>query len=170
MEYAGPGQGPRGLLGRLTRTAGGTRRQKARTAFELATKHVITAGPDASVRELIHLMQGHDINRIPIVEAGSAIGIVTRADVLRMMARPDAAITEEVRWRVLHDLWIDTDELKISTHDGIVKIEGEVATHSDATLMERWAAATEGVVAVDTQGLRYRLDDRRIAVTTDRLR
>jgi CBS domain-containing protein len=107
---------------------------------------VITAGPDATVRELVHLMQVHDVNRIPIVETGRAIGIVTRADILRVMTRPDAAITEEVRWRLLHDLWIDTDELKISTDDGIVKIEGEVTTRSDAALVGRWAAATEGVV------------------------
>jgi CBS domain-containing protein len=56
------------------------------------TTRVITAGPDASFRELLHLMIAHDVNRLPIVEGGRVIGIVTRADIVRAMARSDTAI------------------------------------------------------------------------------
>jgi CBS-domain-containing membrane protein len=119
------------------------------------------------VRELTPLMSAHDVNRIPIVEEGRVIGIVTRADILRTFTRTDAAITEEVRWRLVHELWIDPTGLEIATHDSVVAIAGEVDTQSDFALAERWAAATEGVVAVNVRGVRYRVDDRR---KTDRLR
>jgi len=170
MEYGQVGEGLPGVLDRLTRLAGANRKIEARTAAELMTTRVITAGPDATVRELAHLMEAHNINRVPIVEAGKLLGIVTRADLLRTMTRHDTAITEDVRWRLGHDLWIDTDGLEISTKDGVVTIAGEVESRSAAALVERWAAATEGVVAVDTHALRYRLDDRHIKVSTDRLR
>ena len=71
------------------------------------TGRVISAGPDASFREMLHLMISYDVNRLPIVESNRVIGIVTRADLLRTLARPDAAVTEDAQWRLLHDLWID---------------------------------------------------------------
>jgi CBS domain-containing protein len=154
-----------GLVGLLARVRGTRQSGRAQTAVELMTSRVITATSEATVGALTHLMNAYDINRIPIVEEGRLIGIVTRADILRTMARSDEAITEEVRWHLLHDLWIDTDALKITTQHGVVTIAGEVATYSDAALVGRWAAVTAGVVGVETRDLRYRLDDRRIAVT-----
>ncbi len=133
------------------------------------TTRVVSAGPEASFRELLHLMTIHDINRIPIVENGRVIGIVTRADILRALARPDAAITEDARWRLLHDLWIDTNALDITTRSGIVTISGEVGTRFEAELVRHWVAAIEGVVDVDARGLRYRIDDRHIEPPTGSL-
>lgn len=168
LEYGEKGQGLVGLLDQLAHAVGADRKLHARTAAELMTSGVVTGGPDASVRELIHLMTNHIVNRIPIVESGRVIGIVTRADILRTLVRPDAAITEDVRYRLLHDLWIDPTGLVISTRDGIVTIAGEVTTRSEAELVKHWAAATEGVVDVDARGLRHRTDDRRIELPSGR--
>ena len=95
------------------------------------------------------------------MENDRVIGIVTRADILRTLVRPDAAITEDVRWRVLHDLWIDPTGLTIGTRDGIVTIAGQVGTRSEAELIRQWVAAVAGVVDVDARNLRYRIDERR---------
>jgi CBS domain-containing protein len=95
VEYGQPGGGLLGLLDRLAQATGATRKLAARTAAELMTASVITAGPEASFRELLHLMTVHDVNRIPIVGSGRVIGIVTRADLLGAMARSDEAISEK---------------------------------------------------------------------------
>jgi CBS domain-containing protein len=168
LEYQEKGQGLLGLLDHLAHTVGADRKLHARTAAELMTPLVVTASPDAPVRELIHLMTTHMINRIPIVESGRVIGIVTRADILRTLVRPDSAVTEDVRWRLLHDLWIDPTGLTISTQNGIVTITGEVPTRSEAELVRHWTAATDGVVDVDARNLRYRTDDRHIELPSGR--
>jgi CBS domain-containing protein len=168
LEYEENGQGLVGLLDHLAHAVGADRKLHARTAAELMTPGVVSAAPDASVRELVHLMTSHGVNRIPIVETGRVIGIVTRADILRTLVRPDTAITEDVRWRLIHDLWFDPTGLTISTRDGIVTIAGEVPTRSEAELVKHWAMATEGVVDVDARGLRYRADDRHIALPAGR--
>ena len=170
MEPRDPAGGVLGLLDRLAHATGADRKFLARTVGELMTAAVRTAGPDATVRELTHLMNTYQINRIPIVESRRLIGIVTRADVLRALTRPDAAITEEVRWRLEHDLWIDLKGMQVSTAGGVVALAGEVDTRSDAELAARWAGATDGVVAVDSSRLHYRIDDGRLKVRTDRLR
>jgi CBS domain-containing protein len=166
LEHSQKNRGLLALLERLGRTTGPDQNPAAHTASEIMTPRVITAGPDASVRELLHLMITHSINRLPIVDRGRVVGIVTRADILRTMARPDSAISADTRWRLLHDLWIDTDALKITTHAGIVTVSGEVGTWSEAELAKRWIAAIEGVVDVDASALRYRIDDRHIRSST----
>jgi CBS domain-containing protein len=170
LEPHDPARGVLGLLDRLAHAAGADRRFLARTVAELMTTEVTTAGPEATVRELIHLINTYQINRIPIVEGGRLLGIVTRADILRALTRPDAAITQDVRWRLEHELWIDPRTIDVSTADGVVTLAGEVDTRADAELAARWAGATDGVVAVDSSRLHYRVDDERVKVRTDRLR
>lgn len=157
--------GPRrGLLDRLARWLGATRRLQARSAAELMTSRVLTAGPDAAVRELVHLMSAHDVNRIPIVAEGRILGIVTRADILRTFARLDTAITGEIQWRLEHELWMDPRAVEVSTTAGVVTLAGEVGTRTDVVLIERYAAAVDGVVSVDAHGLRFRFDDRDVTM------
>jgi CBS domain-containing protein len=42
-----------------------------------------TVSPEASVSEALDLMRKHDIRRLPVVEAGKPVGIVTLGDVSR---------------------------------------------------------------------------------------
>lgn len=49
------------------------------------TKDVITVGPDADWEQVQKLMVQHDIGRLPVVEDGKLVGIVSRSDVLRLV-------------------------------------------------------------------------------------
>lgn len=49
------------------------------------SRHVITASPDATVREIENLLVAHDIGRVPITDGEQLVGIVTRSDVLRQL-------------------------------------------------------------------------------------
>src|SRR5262249_39027670 len=168
LQHAEKHQGIRGTLQRLADPEG-ERKSGARVASELMTSPVVTADIGATVRDVVGSMTTHKVNRIPIVHDTTLLGIVTRADVLRTFMRSDAAVTEDVKRRLVHDLWFDNDHLSITTENGVVKIQGEVDKRSDVSMVERWAAVTDGVVGVDTGGLRYRLDDRRIRLQNDRL-
>lgn len=52
-------------------------------AKDLMSHKVITAEPDTPAEELADIMVRRRINRIPIVEDGKLVGIVTRTDILR---------------------------------------------------------------------------------------
>ena len=58
-------------------------RQDTKPAVDLMARHVVTAGPDASLEELAEMMTAHGVKRIPIVENGKLTGIVSRSDLLR---------------------------------------------------------------------------------------
>lgn len=50
---------------------------------QVMTRKVVTAGPDDLVEDIVPMMVKSKINRIPIVEKGKVVGIITREDILR---------------------------------------------------------------------------------------
>lgn len=65
-------------------------------ARDLMVTPVITASEDTTVPELADLIARHHIKRIPIVRDGKLVGIVSRADVVRAIARTPDAVAESI--------------------------------------------------------------------------
>ena len=55
-------------------------------AADIMTKEVVTVGPDDEVEGLAEAMVKRRLNPVPVVENGVLVGIVSRADLIRMMA------------------------------------------------------------------------------------
>lgn len=64
---------------------------RRRTAGEVMSRDLVTVAPDAPLWEAVELMleQGH--KRLPVVEAGRLVGIVSRHDLLRCLLPQTAA-------------------------------------------------------------------------------
>ncbi len=56
------------------------------TAADIMTQSVITATPDTEVCQIAEWMMHHRIKRVPVVEGGRLVGIVTRHDLIRRLA------------------------------------------------------------------------------------
>lgn len=56
-------------------------------ARDVMTEEVVTIAPDEDVEEVASLMVKRRVNPVPVVEDGRIVGIVSRADIIRMMAR-----------------------------------------------------------------------------------
>ncbi len=53
-------------------------------AHQVMTRHVITVGPDSSIREAAGLMIDHHVSGLPVVDGrGTLVGIVSESDFLR---------------------------------------------------------------------------------------
>ena len=48
---------------------------------DVATTGVVSVGPDADAGEVARLLADHQIRRIPVVEAGEVLGVISQADV-----------------------------------------------------------------------------------------
>jgi CBS domain-containing protein len=62
------------------------RKAFAATAADMMTRDPDTVGPDTSVREAARLIHESGHNRLPVVEDGRLVGVVTRLDVLGALA------------------------------------------------------------------------------------
>jgi CBS domain-containing protein len=54
--------------------------------------NVVTATETTQVGDIAELMITHDIKRVPIVQGDRLVGIVTRADLVKTMARNPGAL------------------------------------------------------------------------------
>lgn len=65
------------------------RKATAATAKDLMTADPITIEETASIKEAAHLISAKHHNRVPVVQHGRLIGMVTRIDVLDALAREE---------------------------------------------------------------------------------
>jgi len=56
------------------------------TAGDMMTEDVVTLSPDAEMQDLADLMVKRRVNPVPVIENRVLVGIVSRADLIRMMA------------------------------------------------------------------------------------
>ncbi|HEX6389594.1 MAG TPA: CBS domain-containing protein [Solirubrobacteraceae bacterium] len=61
----------------------------AATAKDLMTENPVTIAPDATVQEAAKVIATRKHNRLPVVEHGRLVGVVTRLDVLDHLAHDD---------------------------------------------------------------------------------
>jgi len=58
---------------------------------DIMSQNVVTVGPEIELNEAIVKMVGKGINRLPVVDKNVLVGIVTRGDVIRGLARDHSA-------------------------------------------------------------------------------
>jgi CBS domain-containing protein len=123
---------------------------EARTAEAAMTSPALTIGPDRPVAEAAGVMVDQGVNRLPVVDAdGTLLGIVTRADLVRVFVRSDAELMEEIRQDVLmKTLWVTPGLVEVTVKDGVVTLEGEVENRATAEMLPDFVRRVPGVVAV----------------------
>ncbi|MBX6740555.1 MAG: CBS domain-containing protein [Acetobacteraceae bacterium] len=105
------------------------------TARDVMTKDLVTVGEDASAEEIARLMEERRIKRVPVVRDGRLVGIVSRADLLRAVLRPnmttqpaetseDGAILRAVLAAMREQPWVDTFWTYADVRDGVVSLHG----------------------------------------------
>lgn len=120
-----------------------------RLVADVMSTNLITLGPDADHAEAARLMERENVKRIPVVEAGALVGLVSRGDILKVFARPDHEIIEEIRDHVMGDiLWIDSRRVSLKCSDGNLELRGLLETKSDADLLVRLSSRVDGVISV----------------------
>ena len=74
------------FLESLDRFEGRLRKAFAANAADMMTRDPDTVRPDTSIREAARLIHESGHNRLPVVEDGKLVGVVTRVDVLGALA------------------------------------------------------------------------------------
>lgn len=120
----------------------------ALTVGEAMTAPAIVIDPQRPVTEVATLLLAEGINRLPVVEDGVLVGIVTRADLVRAFARDDETIRDEIIRTARDDLWIDPTRLGIDVQDGVVRLDGVLDSPEEARVVATFARRVPGVVEV----------------------
>jgi CBS-domain-containing membrane protein len=135
-------------------------KREAQTAADAMSLPPITIEPQKSVAEAARVLVARGVNRLPVVEGGRLVGIVTRADIVRAFTRPDREIGDEIRDDVLSRmLWIDPSTIAVHVDEGAVRLAGNIPTRSSCEFARKLVALVPGVVSVDASELSWNRDD-----------
>ncbi|MER6045952.1 CBS domain-containing protein [Streptomyces sp. NPDC001793] len=126
------------------------RRAEAVTAGELMTSPAVTVHGDAPLAQAARTMATASVKRLPVVDCdGLLVGIVSRADLLKVFLRSDDELAQEVR-RVLETYFAaPTRDLRVAVTDGVVTLSGQLRDRSLVPVVARLVRGIEGVVDVE---------------------
>jgi CBS domain-containing protein len=133
----------------LARRSGGA---PARTAAEAMTAPAIIVSRDTPVGEAASTLVERRIDRLPVVERGRLVGIVTRADLVDAFARTDEELRLEVK-RALAGafMWCSPGYVHVHAVDGDVLLTGRVESDDVAWMVEEAAKRVLGVLSVRSE-------------------
>ncbi len=163
MKEAGAGRSRGGPLAWLLDPLDVVERLKldARVAGEAMTSPPVTIESTRPVAVAAELMIEQGINRLPVLDQGKLVGIVTRADLVRAFARTDAEIAREIHEDVIgRSMWLARDTVQVQVDEGEVILQGTLDRRSDAELLPALAGKVPGVVGVRSE-LSWTEDDSR---------
>jgi CBS domain-containing protein len=126
----------------LPPTAGST----PRAVSEVMTRLVHTVPMDAEVSRAARMMLETDVKRVPVMRGRQVVGIVSRRDLLKVIARRDEDVEEEVRRR-LSDAGISGSGEAVDVASGVVTI-GLDNQETAGRLAESVALTVPGVLEV----------------------
>jgi CBS domain-containing protein len=125
---------------------------------DLMTPTVVAVPPDAPLSEVANLMEERHVRRVPVVEDGKVIGIVSRANLLRAWASlpaentpvsaDDATIRASLLNELAHQTWSRRPENSVVVTEGVVHLWGLAATEEEKRALELAAERTPGVKSV----------------------
>lgn len=150
--------------GRWVLRSGGERASRTKatadTAGQVMTPHVVVTHPDTSLVEAAKEMARRHVKRLPVVDTDNRlVGIVSRADLLKVFLRDDDEIRHEVISEILmRILWADPERFDVEVRDGIVTLSGELEQRSHIPIAVQLTHRVDGVIDVVDQ-LTYALDD-----------
>jgi len=124
----------------------------ARTAETAMTSPALTIGPARAVADAAALMLDEGVSRLPVVDHGVLVGIVTRHDLVRAFARSDEEISQEIEADpLIRSYWRIPGAWDISVRHGEVTLTGKVGSKEQAQLIEAFVDRVPGVVAVTSR-------------------
>jgi CBS domain-containing protein len=124
----------------------------ARTARAAMTAPAVVIGPARSVADAAALMLDESVSRLPVVDKGMLVGIVTRHDLVRAFARTDEEIWLEIESDPLvRAYWHRPGSSDITVSGGEVTLRGKVASKQEAHLIEAFVDRVPGVVGVTSR-------------------
>ena len=123
---------------------------------EVMTRRVCSVPESATLAEIVDLMVRKRIKRVPVVFGAGPIGIITRADILRALAkalpareaassRSDAEIAADIRAAFDASGCLPVHLIDVRVEDGVVQIDGSI---TDERERDAARVAVENVAGV----------------------
>jgi CBS domain-containing protein len=131
-------------------------RSHSRRVSDVMTTNVISVKPDSTLGEIASLLEKNGIKRVPVVQDGTVVGIVSRANLVQALAsvmgqplettaESDASLRRKVLARLQEAPRVRPALLNIIVHDQIVELWGTVDSEAERKAARVAAEVTPGI-------------------------
>ncbi len=100
------------------------------TVADLMTRDPVTIGPDAPLRQAVEKMQGRGCRRLPVVEGGCLVGIISDRDVRLALTSP---LVLRERW--YDETLLDTTHVRACMTTDVLTVSPDTPLTQAATCM-----------------------------------
>lgn len=122
--------------------------RRAVSVEEVMTPNVKTVRENTDVMELVELMVTMGVKSVPVVRNGDLVGIVSRRDLMGILAHGDDRIRDDVL-AALQELSAETVDFEVTVRNGVVELHGGGDKgDSAARIAELIARTVPGVTGV----------------------
>jgi CBS domain-containing protein len=146
------------LLSNQQALAGQYIKSHSRNVADVMTRDVVTAKLDTPLGDIAAMLERNRIKRVPIVQEGKIVGIVSRANILQALASAtkklptlasadDSELRKKVVARLAGEPWRPT-MLSVTVLDGTVDLWGLVRSVEEKKAARLAAELTPGVKAI----------------------
>jgi CBS domain-containing protein len=126
------------------------------TVREAMTRAVVSVSPDLGLEAVSRILLDRGLRRLPVVEGGRLVGIISRGDIVKVLAATVAApatasdeqLATTMRGRMAAESWVPRG-LLVEAHDGVIGLWGLVASDAERSALETMARAIPGCRAVE---------------------
>jgi CBS domain-containing protein len=132
----------------------------ARKVGDVMSEDVVAVAPQDPLAEVVRLMERRHIKRLPVIEAGRLVGIVSRANLvqalLNNLAKPaagqespgDAEIRERILAEIARQPWGPRASVDVRVTAGAVALYGTITDDRERAALQILAEKIPGVTAV----------------------
>ena len=125
-------------------------------AREVMSHPAVTASPDAELSDVVSIMDRKNVKRLPIVDGGALVGLVSRSDLLRALSvrqkqaidapsESDTEIRDHLMTEFRSEAWASVPLLNVDVVDGTVHIWGVIDNEEQREAMHIAAKRIPGV-------------------------
>jgi signal-transduction protein with cAMP-binding, CBS, and nucleotidyltransferase domain len=127
-----------------------------RKVVDVMTKNVMTVDENEAPERIAEILEERGIKRVPVTRDGRIAGIVSRANLLRVLAtgstairnQSDSQIRSSILMRAKDEAAVQLALVDVMVSDGTVHLWGNVASEAERKALRVVAEATEGVKQV----------------------
>jgi CBS domain-containing protein len=130
----------------------------SRRVTDVMTRNIITVTADTPLAEVATVLEKNRIKRVPVVQDGKLVGIVSRADLVRTLAIlyknvappvSDERLRQNIMAELANQTWAHPDLINIEVRDGTVDISGLAESPAEKHALRIAAESLPGVKAVN---------------------
>jgi CBS domain-containing protein len=115
------------------------------------TSPAIAMASGADLTDVCQALLDAHIRAMPIVDGAKVVGIVTRGDVVRILARDDLGIAADILHRL--EIYGGPNRWTVDVQDGVVRIIDTFDNSTDRHVASMLAQAVPGVVDAETRSI-----------------